>query len=680
MSTSTDKASAAHSGYRSDIDGLRAVAVTSVVVFHAFPGWLSGGFVGVDIFFAISGYLISRHIIESLGAQRFSLIDFYTRRIKRIYPALIIVLIASLATGLVLMASGELTRLAADALASVLFMANIHFYLTADYFSQGASASPLLHLWSLGVEEQYYIVWPLALFVLWKYASRRVAVALIVLAMLLSFSSSVFLSASHATAAFYLPVTRIWELLFGSILAWFEVAGFNGLSSGRELFRLRGGASVCIRDLGAWAGLALIAASVILFDPKVVFPGWRAALPAGGATLVIAAGQAAWINRRLLSLRPFVYCGLISYPLYLWHWPILAFVRLLSSGAPSTSLLLFAIAIAVLLSSATFSFVDAPARFSAPARKYPVLVASALFSVMMGIGLSSFVISQGNGLPDRFPDANFGASQEHWAFSGACKKQFPGSDFCMLPGANAHTEVALLGDSHANHYYEGLYRALAGGDTGLLAVGTGNCPPFYGVDIHLGGYVKHCSALFDQTLDYVIRSPDIHTVILSSYAISSIRGGLDYDEGGYLKLVAAGSQHGSEDNLAIYLGGLERTLRKLTAAGKNIVFVLDTPELDFDPNSCVHRPVQFSVRSPCTISRVKVDRRLRAIQTRIEATLAKFPQVRVFNPVPLLCDAENCYAKRGDTFLYADRDHLSSDGSRYLGKLLLKDLMPQNGT
>ncbi|WP_322068592.1 acyltransferase family protein [Paraburkholderia bannensis] len=671
--------------YRPDIDGLRALAVVAVVVFHAFPDALAGGFVGVDIFFAISGYLISQHIIETLDQNRFSLIDFYSRRIKRIYPALIIVLIASLAAGLVLMASGELARLARDALASVAFVANIYFYTTQDYFTQGASASALLHLWSLGVEEQYYIVWPVALFLLWKFTSRRVATLLILAAILLSLASSVYLSATHASAAFYLPVTRFWELLFGSTLAWIEFLAAHRRAAGQQ----PGAAYAALRNLAALAGLLLIAASLVLFDPKTVFPGWRAALPAGGATLVIAAGAQAWLNRRVLSLRPFVYIGLISYPLYLWHWPILVFVRLLSSGAPTTAMLLMAVVGAFALSAMTFNFIEAPARFSTPARRYPLRVASALFAVMMGIGLSSYAISRDNGLPGRFPDASYGAHQEHWTFTDACKQAFPGSDFCIQPAPGRRNVVALLGDSHANHYYEGLQSALAGVDAhaGVLAVGSGNCPPFYGVDIHLGGYVKHCAALFDGVLDYVAKSNDIHTVILSSYAISSITGGFDYDAGGYIKLVASSAAGDGQAapprataNLDVYLAGLERTLGKLTAAGKSVVFVLDTPELDFDPNTCVRRPVQISVRSPCAVPRAKVEQRLEATQMRIRAVLAKFPAVKVFNPLPLLCDASNCYARQGAEFLYADRDHLSADGSRYIGKWLLRDVEARKGT
>ncbi|TCG05677.1 hypothetical protein BZM27_32005 [Paraburkholderia steynii] len=242
-------------GYRPDIDGLRAIAVVSVVIFHAFPATLAGGFAGVDIFFAISGYLISQHIIETLDHGRFSIVDFYARRIKRIYPALMIVLVATLAAGFVLMTSGELERLAREALASVAFVANVYFYLTRDYFTQDASASALLHLWSLGVEEQYYIIWPVALFLLWRYTSRRMATFVIVAAILLSLASSVYLSSSHAIAAFYLPVARFWELLFGSVLAWaeFHARKRSASQSGSEVSTLR--------DLVAFAGLALIVAS-----------------------------------------------------------------------------------------------------------------------------------------------------------------------------------------------------------------------------------------------------------------------------------------------------------------------------------------------------------------------------------------------------------------------------------
>ncbi|QYD70507.1 acyltransferase [Paraburkholderia edwinii] len=667
-------------GYRPDVDGLRAIAVIAVVVFHAFPAALAGGFVGVDIFFAISGYLISQHIIGTLDQRRFSLVDFYARRIKRIYPALITVMTACLGAGIVMMASGELEQLASDALASVAFVANLYFLTTRDYFSQGAGASVLLHLWSLGVEEQYYIVWPVALYLLWRYTSRRVATLVIAAVIVLSLGSSIVLSSTHAVAAFYLPVTRFWELLFGSALAWAEFHW--GACRAMQASTVALARRLPLRDLASFVGAALIGLSLALYDPTTVFPGWRAALPAGGATLLIAAGPTAWLNRHVLALKPVTYLGLISYPLYLWHWPILVFLRLSSSGAPTATMRVAAIGVAVALSALTFSCIEAPARFSRVARSHPVRVASALFAMMMGIGLSSYAISRDNGMPDRFPDASFNEYQAHWAFTDACKKTFPAAEFCMMPTPNGHPEVALLGDSHANHFYEGLRRALAASGTGLFAVGAGNCPPFSGVDIYLGTYVKHCAALFDGVLDYVEKSRDIHTVILSSYAISSIAGGFDYARGDYVRLVAASgaqaapnaAQPRDESNMDVYLAGLERTLTRLRAAGKRVVFVLDTPELDFDPSTCVRRPVQISVRSPCAVPRVKVEQRLSGVQKRIFAVLVKFPDVKVFNPVPLLCDSQNCYARRGGEFMYTDRDHLTSDGSRYVGAWLMRDI------
>jgi peptidoglycan/LPS O-acetylase OafA/YrhL len=667
-------------GYRPDIDGLRAVAVISVVVFHAFPAALAGGFVGVDIFFAISGYLISQHIIATLDQKRFSLVDFYARRIKRIYPALVTVMAACLAAGIVMMASGELEQLASDALASVAFVANLYFLTTRDYFSQGAGASVLLHLWSLGVEEQYYIVWPVALYLLWRFASRRVATLAIAAVIVLSLGSSIVLSGTHAVAAFYLPVTRFWELLFGSALAWAEF--HSGTCRAVRASATALARRLPLRALASFVGVALIALSLALYDPTTVFPGWRAALPAGGAALVIAAGPTAWLNRHVLALKPVTYIGLISYPLYLWHWPILVFLRLSSGGAPTVTMRVAAIGVAFALSALTFSCIEAPARFSRVARSHPVRVASALFAMMMGIGLSSYAISRDNGLPDRFPDASFNEHQEHWVFTDTCKRAFPGAEFCMMPTPNGRPEVALLGDSHANHFYDGLRRALAASGTGLFAVGAGNCPPFFGVDIYLGTYVKHCAALFDGVLDYVVKSRDIHTVILSSYAISSIAGGFDYAAGDYIRLVAtSGPQaargaalRGDGSNMDVYLAGLERTLIQLRTAGKRVIFVLDTPELDFDPRTCVRRPVQISVRSPCAVPRAKVEQRLSGAQKRIFAVLAGFPDVKVFNPVPLLCDRQNCYARRGGEFMYTDRDHLTSDGSRYVVRWLMRDI------
>src|SRR5258708_30790947 len=302
--------------------------------------------------------------------------------------------------------------------------------------------------------------------------------------------------------------------------------------------------------------------------------------------------------------------------------------------------------------------------------------------MMTGVGLSSYAISSDHGLPARFHDGSFGAHQQHWVLTDTCKKTFPGSEFCVIPAPSGRPEVALLGDSHANHLYEGRQAALASNGIGLFGVGSGNWPPVSGVDIFLGEHVKHCAALFGGVLDYVVKSSDIRSVVLSSYAISSITGGFDYGQGGYIRLVAAGGgranptlgQRDEESNLDVYLAGLERTLGRLTAAGKHVVFVLDTPELDFDPNACVRRPVQFSVRSPCAVPRAKVEKRLRAVQTRIRAVLARFPDVKVFNPVPLLCDAQNCYARQGGEFMYADRDHLTSDGSRYVVRWLMQDI------
>jgi len=297
--------------YRPDVDGLRAIAVLSVLAFHAFPRAAPGGFAGVDVFFVISGFLISGILFEALRAGHFSFIDFYRRRVRRIFPALILVLAASLGLGWMLLLPDEYRLLGKHALAGAGFLSNIALWREAGYFAPAAEVTPLLHLWSLGVEEQYYLVWPLLLAF---FAGRPRALPWMIVGLAaVSFALNVWLTPRAPSAAFYLPLTRFWELMAGSALAYHVHYG----SPGRRM-----------ADAKAAAGLALVAAGIALLSAGRAFPGWWALAPVVGSSLLIAAGPAAWINRRLLSNPVMVYIGLISYPLYLWHWPLLVYARI----------------------------------------------------------------------------------------------------------------------------------------------------------------------------------------------------------------------------------------------------------------------------------------------------------------------------------------------------------------
>lgn len=307
-----------HPKYRPDIDGLRAIAILAVVGFHAFPEWIRGGFVGVDIFFVISGFLISCIIFGNLEKGSFSYADFYARRIKRIFPALILVLAASYALGWHLLLPDEFKQLGKHIAAGAGFISNLVLWNETGYFDKASYTKPLLHLWSLGIEEQFYIFWPLLLGLVWK--RRLNFLAITVLVAVVSFTINVFTASSDSVADFYSPLSRFWELMMGGMLAYLTLHK-------PHLFPEN-------TNIQSAIGLLLIVIALACIDQQRAFPGWWALLPTSGAFLVISSKPTDWANRYLLGNRVMVWIGLISYPLYLWHWTILSFLRITESGIP----------------------------------------------------------------------------------------------------------------------------------------------------------------------------------------------------------------------------------------------------------------------------------------------------------------------------------------------------------
>lgn len=298
--------------YRPDIDGLRALAILPVLLFHLNFPFVEGGFVGVDIFFVISGYLITRILCDDLESGTYSIARFYERRARRILPALFVVLAATCITGFIVMVPHDLAALGQSVLATLFFVSNILFLNQVGYFADPAETKPLLHTWSLAVEEQYYIVFPLLLAAVFRFG-RRVTVSVCFFAALISFAAGIWLVQRNQAAAFYLAPTRVWELLIGSLLALGMVPAAR---------------SDRMRQAAGSLGLGLIAFSILTYSESTPFPGIASLPPSLGAGLIIYSGQngTTWVSR-LLSLRPLVFVGLISYSLYLWHWPIQAFYR-----------------------------------------------------------------------------------------------------------------------------------------------------------------------------------------------------------------------------------------------------------------------------------------------------------------------------------------------------------------
>lgn len=477
--------------YRPDIDGLRAIAVTLVVCFHAFPEAMPGGFIGVDIFFVISGFLITGIIARELDQQQFGLLAFYARRIRRIFPALIVVLGATLVLGWLWMLPLAYAQLSADVFASAAFVSNIALWLQSGYFDIESGRKPLLHLWSLGIEEQFYLCWPLILMLAARLRLSILAVASVL--GLASFALNVALIGSDPVATFYLPFTRAWELLAGGVLA----CGWNQLRHTSAASNLR-----------AAAGLVLIAIAAGVLDSKSAFPGWWGLLPVAGAALLLSA-PAAWGCRHLLSSPAMVRIGLISYPLYLWHWPLLVFFGIIKF-APLTLLeRALIVALSFALAALTYRLVEVPFRFGRPNRRG----IAGLCAGMGLVALAGGVIVAGRGFDFRLPAqiremTDVRTDSSKWRLHECLldlSREMSFADSCV--DRDRRPLILLWGDSTAGALLPGLRKAQENHDFGIAQFTSSSCIPALNTDI---AGVPNCRAINDKVLALALKiKPDI---------------------------------------------------------------------------------------------------------------------------------------------------------------------------
>ncbi len=488
--------------HRRDIDGLRGFAVLAVVVFHFFPEWMPGGFVGVDVFFVISGFLISALILQDLGRGTFTFRGFYGRRVKRIFPALVVVLLASYALGWRILFTDEYEQLGKHIAASAGFVQNWALWGEAGYFDSESEAKPLLHLWSLGIEEQFYIVWPCFLWAMRKSPVR--SLALTVLVAIASFGLGLERVGNDAVAAFYSPQTRFWELLSGSALA------AATLSRPRPF-----GQTPAFRNALTVLGMAMVVSGCCFIRPDFAFPGTWALLPVVGTVFVIAAGPAAWLNSALLSRGAPVWFGLISYPLYLWHWPLLSLATVSESAVPGHAARLALVLLSIVLAWGTYRTVERPIRFgkaSRNARTVPALVA-----LMTVVGIVGYGTYHERGLAFRSVAAR---DDSPHAFEMRRTKQDPaclaavGSatlSFCLASSGFAPS-VVLIGDSHAAAIYEYVEGYFAKRGKGVLMLGKPGCPPF--LDVERDEY--SCREAMNEAVRYLADHPEIREVVLTA--------------------------------------------------------------------------------------------------------------------------------------------------------------------
>lgn len=435
--------------YRPDIDGLRAIAILSVVIFHAFPATLQGGFVGVDIFFVISGFLISSILFRSMQRGNFNYARFYVHRIKRIFPALVVVLLAAYLFGWFALLPEEFEQLGKHIAAGAGFVQNFALWQEAGYFDTASEFKPLMHLWSLAIEEQFYLIYPLLIWIIWK---SRLNI-LVFISTLLATSYYLNIADIHLdpTKTFFVPQTRFWELLAGSILAYLHVFKHNQLSERMKqvvfhpaIYRnppRENQGNVILNNALSVLGMALFIFATCVVNNAKLFPGWWASLPVLGGALLILAGPDAWINRNILANHLMVFIGLISYPLYLWHWPIFSYLRIIETGTPSSAIRIAAVGVSFILAWITYIFLEKPIRFGP--KENTKAVALVLATAM--VGFLGFYTYQHKGFPSRINQA---MSDEELA---AQRGRYWGESNTMgIPFSKEKTNIIVFGDSQAH--------------------------------------------------------------------------------------------------------------------------------------------------------------------------------------------------------------------------------------
>lgn len=679
-----------HPKYRPDIDGLRSIAVLSVVIFHAFPSRLPGGFIGVDIFFVISGFLISTIIFKSLNSASFSFADFYSRRIKRIFPALLVVLATTYAFGWHALFAKEFEQLSKHILAGAAFVSNLVFWSEAGYFDNASETKPLLHLWSLGIEEQFYIVWPLLLWLAWRRKFNLLT--LTILLVLASFSLNMNGVKHDEVATFYSPQTRFWELLCGSLLAWFglyRTAAFHsaGIRIDAWLIKLlyREGVENNGRTLAnafSFSGLALLAYGLWRIAPDASFPGVWAVIPVAGAVLIVLAGPDAWLNRNVLSNRVAVWFGLISYPLYLWHWPLLSFARIIESGTPGRGIRVVAVLMAIGLAWFTYRFVEQPIR-----HRSSRWVVSTLVVLMAAMGALGYYTYSREGVPHRQViamntslDSGFdGAQGPHMV--GGCGVDDPEKKalFAVCESdERGNVRYALMGDSKAGALYAGVVRTSS--ERGRWLFIGGNGP--HGAPIpYLESDSDDTRPLTVAAIQAITANPQIETVVLAT-AIRVLFGISDGVGGGnigmydfnYLKSL------NPVGNLEKTYTAVHRVIEKFVSSGKKVVILVDNPALP-NPQDCINRKTSLGLvnrllggeNPSCYVPLEEFNSDIALYRRLLERLHDAFPDaVRIFDATDIYCDTAKgvCGPVKENRLLYSYTDHISDYAAGLVGRRL----------
>ena len=650
--------------YRPDIDGLRALAVLLVILYHAFPKWAHGGFIGVDIFFVISGFLITSIILKDLKANTFSFIWFYSKRILRIFPALLLVLASSILLGWIFLYPAEYQLLGKHLISAAGFFSNFTYLGEAGYFDSRAVEKPLLHLWSLAIEEQFYVIWPLILFLGYRL---KIRFGYVILALwILSFATNIYYAYHDSVLDFYTPQARFWELLTGALLA-------NWAVQQERFSRIYLPAWVMAASTQAVSilGFAMLAVGVTITYSHHRFPGWLALLPAVGAMLLIAAGPKAWINRFFLASRVMVAIGLISYPLYLWHWILLSFAQIWGPIFLLQRLLL--IVLSLVLSYLTYKLLEKPLRNNVGVVKKALLL---IFGMLIILGLA-LQLKQ-NGFEQRpITQLNqYDASAYDGGDGGNSLNTCGLSDLSLSTffqscheDKREKAKFAVIGDSHSISLWSGLVRSSQENYRWLTISGPGgpqNLRPY--LSNARANVSAKDSVYTDKAVEQISQNSNIKVVLLA------------FSSNALLPSMADASER---DQVEAYKG-FDSIITKFIQSNQKVVLLVDNPHLT-QPQECFHRKVgiapldRFDVIAPGCEIPLEQFMAFTAKYRKIlkDLALAHPNSVYVFDSTPYLCSTETgmCSYQKDGKRMYSYTDHLSDYAAGRVGEPLNRYLV-----
>lgn len=661
------------SDHRPEIDGLRAVAIAPVVLFHAgLPGF-EGGYVGVDVFFVISGFLITGILLRAMEAERFSLLDFYERRVRRIFPALFAVLGASSICAAWLLFPEELTNFGKSLFSTSLFYANYHFMHDTGYFAAPAESKPLLHMWSLAVEEQYYVLFPLYLYVAMRWC-RGQMFGLTIVILMASLAYSIWLMTKAPDQAFYSAPARAWELMVGSVLAML----------------LRRKPQVGVRGAGivASSGLLLIVLPVVFYSEATPFPGAMAIPPVLGTALVLYAtaveGNAV---AGVLRVAPMRYLGLVSYSLYLWHWPVFVLYKVYAieplTSVQRTAMLLGTLLLAVL----SWRFIEQPFRKRAHDRRAVVkkVLAAGFATLCIGVGVGA-LLALGSGFPERFsPEINrVLAVREDEPLAVDCQPFDPGRqgdlNLCRI-GDYESVEPSFLvwGDSHGEALLPAMSAAARQAGMSGLAYVRGGCAALLGVRQVLSGY-DDCHETAEKLMGFLADHPELRRVVLASrWALYAMGHRFGSEPGHTVFIIDADGQRPSlATNQDVFERGVSRTLERLAGMGREVAVVTQVPEAEYRIPLAMARAEHLARNVELAPRYLDYQARQAYVNDLWESQLPRYGGALI-RPEQLLCEGEHCEIEQNALPIYRDSNHLTRTGALLLSPIFSQFFLTPSG-